>query len=173
MTDTGMQMLLDRQAIVDLSFRYSRACDRLDRDLLASVYWPDATDDHGIFQGGATDYVEWVISLLSGWTSSHHTNGNFLIEINGDDAVGECHWTGFYRFTIDDQVTDQLAAGRYLDRYQRRHGEWRILHRTCTTEWSRSGSVTSDWRAAPSAIIGRRDGTDLVYDLWNLKAGDR
>ena len=35
--DDQLQALLDRQAIAELSFRYSRAADRLDRDLLTSV----------------------------------------------------------------------------------------------------------------------------------------
>ena len=37
----------DRALITDLIHRYSRAVDRLDADLLRSVYWPDGTDDHG------------------------------------------------------------------------------------------------------------------------------
>jgi hypothetical protein len=164
-----IDLYLARQRIVDLSFKYSRACDRLDRELLTSVYWPDGTDDHGIFKGSAPDYVEWVMNLLSQWTSSHHTNSNHLIEIDGDDATGECHWIGFYRYEVDGKPVDQLSAGRYLDRYQRREGEWRILHRTCTSEWSRVAAVEQDWRANPGpSIVGRRDPTDLVYGLADL-----
>ena len=56
----------------------------LDRELLASVYWPDGTDDHGAFVGSAPDYVDWVMTLLSGWISVHHDNTNILIDIDGD-----------------------------------------------------------------------------------------
>ena len=173
MNDKQLETLIDRQAIVDLSFRYSRACDRLDRDLLASVYWPDGTDDHGIFQGSAPEFVDWVMGLLGGWISSHHSNTNFLIDIEGNRAVGECHWTGFYTYVLDGTTTDQLAAGRYLDRYERRDGQWRILHRTCTTEWTRSAAAASDWRASPTAITGRRDGTDLIYELERSPTANR
>jgi hypothetical protein len=34
--------------------RYSRAIDRLDRELLLSVYHEDAVDDHGVFVGTAS-----------------------------------------------------------------------------------------------------------------------
>jgi hypothetical protein len=171
-----------RQEIVDLSLKYSRACDRLDKELLESVYWPDGSDDHGIFKGSAPDYIDWVMGFLAQWTSSHHTNSNHLVEIDGDDAAGECHWIGFYRYEVDGQPIDQLSAGRYLDRYQRRSsdsetggesgGEWRILHRTCTTEWSRVDVVDNDWRANPGpSIIGVRDRSDLVYHLSGLGPG--
>ena len=43
---------------------------------------------------------------------------------NGDDIV-ETWW------------------GRYLDQYERRNGEWRILHRICVHEFTRSDVVTS------------------------------
>jgi len=171
--------------IVDLSFRYSRACDRLDRALLESVYWPDGSDDHGIFKGSAPDYIDWVMGFLAQWTSSHHTNSNHLVEIDGDDATGECHWIGFYRYEVDGQPVDQLSAGRYLDRYQRRTSggtdssadysgdkEWRILHRTCTSEWTRVVPVENDWRAnAGPSIIGVRDRSDPVYHIAGLGAG--
>ncbi len=165
-----IQRHLDRQDIVDLSFRYSRACDRLDSALLTSVYWPDGSDDHGIFKGSAPAYIEWVINLLSQWTSSHHTNSNFLIDIDGDRATGECHWIGFYRYEVDGKPVDQLSAGRYLDRYERRAGEWRILHRTCVSEWTRSAPAASDWRSDPArnTNVGRRDRSDLVYALDHL-----
>ena len=87
--DDQVQVLLDKQAITELSYRYSRAADRLDRELLASVYWPDGTDDHGAFVGSAPDYVDWVMTLLSGWISVHHDNTNILIDLDGDTATGE------------------------------------------------------------------------------------
>ena len=33
--------------------------------------------------------------------------------------------------------------GRYLDRYERRDGEWRIAARVCVHEWTRTDRVTS------------------------------
>ncbi len=169
MANERMEVFLDRQDIMDLSWTYSRACDRLDRELLETVYWPDGTDDHGIFKGSAPEYVDWVMGFLKGWTSTHHTNSNFLIDVDGDTATGELHWTGYYRYDVDGQPMDQLSAGRYLDKYERRGGEWRILHRTCTSEWTRVTPVETDWRAnSGPAIIGVRNKSDLVYDLANI-----
>ncbi len=164
-----VQALLDKQAIAELSYRYSRACDRLDRDLLASVYWPDGTDDHGVFVGSAPDYVDWVINLLSGWIAVHHDNTNILIELDGDTAFGEVHWTGYYTYAVNGQPHDQLAAGRYLDRYERRDGEWRIRHRTCVSDWSRLEPAV-DWRTDPARgrLAGKRKPDDLLYGIRDL-----
>jgi hypothetical protein len=166
-TEERLQALFDRQDIADLSHRYSRACDRLDRDLLEAVYWPDGSDDHGAFAGSAPDYVDWVMDLLSGWTSVHHDNTNILIELDGDTAFGEVHWTGYYSYDIDGVPHDQLAAGRYLDRYERRNGEWRIKHRTCVTDWSRV-EPGADWRTARGRLVGRRKPDDLLYRIREL-----
>ena len=165
-TETAIEKLIETETIRQLSFLYSRACDRLDRALLEQVYWPDGSDDHGVFKGSAPDYIDWVMAFLEGWTSTQHDNGNFLIEIDGLQATGEVHWTGYYRYEIDGVAHDQLSAGRYLDRYEKRFGQWRILHRTCTSEWSRILPVEVDWRANPGpAIVGRRDADDPLYEL--------
>ena len=156
--------LLEIEAIKKLSYLYSRACDRLDRALLEKVYWPDGGDDHGAFKGSAPDYIDWLMNLLAGWTSSHHDNTNILIELNGDQATGEVHWTGYYRYEVDGTPMDQLAAGRYLDRYEKRLGEWRIAYRTCLSEWSRVIPVGADWREG-GRNIGRRDEQDALYEL--------
>ncbi|MBI1182224.1 MAG: nuclear transport factor 2 family protein [Alphaproteobacteria bacterium] len=160
--DSRFEALLARQEIAELSYRYSRACDRLDRELLTSVYWPDGTDDHGAFAGSAPDYVDWVMGLLAGWVAVHHDNGNILIELEGDTAFGEVHWTGYYSYEIDGRLHDQLAVGRYLDRYERRSGEWRILHRTCVSDWSRVEPAL-DWRKGRGRLVGARKPDDLLY----------
>src|SRR5690606_8703026 len=43
----ALQAALDREAIHTVLMRYCRGVDRLDRDLIASVYHPDAYDHHG------------------------------------------------------------------------------------------------------------------------------
>ncbi|MGI9326345.1 MAG: nuclear transport factor 2 family protein [Pseudomonadales bacterium] len=73
-----MQALIDKQAIPELSYRYSRGCDRLDRELITSVYWPDGTDNHGAFKGGAGDYVDWVMKALDSMVATRHDNTNIV-----------------------------------------------------------------------------------------------
>jgi SnoaL-like domain len=49
--------LQDRQAIQDVLMTYSRGIDRLDRELLLSVYHDDAIDDHGVFVGSPEEFA--------------------------------------------------------------------------------------------------------------------
>jgi uncharacterized protein YceH (UPF0502 family) len=165
----SLRELVDRARITDLIHRYSRAVDRLDADLLRSVYWPDGTDDHGVFAGNAMAYVDWVMDFVGGWISTHHDNSNIMIDLDGDVAYGECHWTGWYRFRQGDQIVDQVSNGRYLDRYERRDGEWRIFHRVCVSDWNRSAPRDADDR--DHRLRGRRGTDDLVYQLRELKLG--
>ncbi len=48
-----IQQLSDIQSIRECVNNYCRGVDRLDEDLMKSAYWPDATDDHGVFVGNA------------------------------------------------------------------------------------------------------------------------
>ena len=102
--NAAVRALIDKAKISDLVFRYSRAVDRLDAKLLRSVYWPDATDDHGIFCGNAMEYVHWVMTYVGGWISTHHDNSNLMIDLDGDVAYGESHWTGWYRWREGERI---------------------------------------------------------------------
>jgi hypothetical protein len=57
----------------------------------------------------------------------------------------------------------EQAGARYIDRFERRDGEWRIARRVAVIDWYVTGS-----RGAPSAHLdaflrGRRDRADPVY----------
>ena len=54
----------DREAIRDCLYRYSRGVDRCDEDMLRSVYWEDAIDDHCLFTGQREELIAWVMPLL-------------------------------------------------------------------------------------------------------------
>ena len=165
-----LERLVAVQAITDRIYQYSRAVDRLDADLLRDVYWPDGTDDHGIFTGSAPDYVEWVMSFVGAWISTHHDNSNVMVDLDGDTAFVESHWTGWYRLPHPDGYVDLVSCGRYLDRFERRDAEWRIAHRTCLSDWSQQTVQQGEPRAA-HRLSGRRGPTDLVYSLPEIANG--
>src|SRR5688572_28213964 len=74
-----VEELLAKQEIRDVLMTYSRAIDRMDAELLASVYHPDAWDDHGGFKGTAEDFVAWVMPVLATFDHTSHFLGNSLI----------------------------------------------------------------------------------------------
>lgn len=139
MTSTA-DRLADLEVIRDLAIRFSQGLDREDADLLRSVFWPDATDDHGwLFQGNAWEFVDKVLPRRERVRPTLHVVSNHRVEFESDDvASGEVYGTGYqFRHALPTPST-RLVIGRYLDRYERRAGDWRIAHRQYLLE----GTVT-------------------------------
>jgi len=129
-----LKHLLDRQAILDCLTRFSRGLDRFDRELFLSAFHPDATIDAGEFVGGPEALYDWARELHEqGQISTQHDLLNHSCEIEGDVAHAET----YYLFAARNRdETNWLAGGRYLDRLERRGGEWRIALRCNAIEWS-------------------------------------
>ena len=59
---------------------------------------------------------------------------------------------------------DLIVAGRYLDRYERREGVWKMAYRSERVDWSRT-TPTQDpyYELMPDSLFGGRL-DDAVYD---------
>lgn len=136
------EQLSDIECIRDAAIRYCRGVDRLDENLMKSSYWPDATDDHGVYVGNAMEFVEMCMVSHLRWRSTNHCILNHHIELDADgvQACGEVY-NVTYLFQKDDDVLDTWH-GRYLDRYEKRQDEWRIIERVCVYEGSTSETFT-------------------------------
>lgn len=139
MTEEDLQRnvaeLKDRSEIHQCLMAYSRAVDRLDRDLLLSVYHPDAVDDHGVFVGSPVEFADWVIDMHTRTHLSHqHCQFNCTIDLDGDTA----HTETYYMFIGMNREGDPLTmtGGRYLDRLEKRAGRWAIAERICLRDWA-------------------------------------
>ena len=131
---TRLEHQLDRQDILDCVTRISRAIDRFDRDLFLSGYHPDAVIDAGGFVGDPAKVYDGGAALHEqGQSSTLHHLTNHTCEIDGDVAHAETYWqyTGRNR-----DGTNWVAGGRYVDRLERRQGEWKIAFRCTLLEWS-------------------------------------
>jgi hypothetical protein len=137
--DRALAELLDRQAIYDCVHRYSRGVDRLDEDILLSAFHPDAVADYGTaranFVGSAREFVAWALprnrQLLDG---SLHYLMNHVSDVDGDSAHAETYFLTVLAIREHGRV--RLGGGRYVDRLERRNGEWRIAARVVLGEWS-------------------------------------
>ena len=130
--DATLQALLDREAIRDVALRYCRGVHRLDAALMKSAYWPDATDDHGAFKGNAHEFVEHCMAAHLRWEATGHCIFNHAIAFSEEPniATGECY--NLTWLASPEQI--EHWYGRYLDRYERRGDEWRIVERVCVHE---------------------------------------
>jgi hypothetical protein len=51
-------------------------------------------------------------------------------------ATGEIYCTAYHLRETDGRNVVDWWWGRYLDKYERRSGEWRMSHRVCVHEWT-------------------------------------
>ena len=159
------ETLLDKQALYELVLTYCRACDRRDFALIRSLYHDDAIDDHGsMFRGGPDEYVAWLPKVMSGFAATVHAITNALFVVEGARAEGELYTTAYHR-THPPNAREIIIGGRYLDRYERRGGVWKFLHRSLAQDYCRVQGVDADaYREfAAGAPPGRPDAQDPSY----------
>ncbi len=129
-----LETLLQRQAILDCQTRFSRGMDRFDRELFLSAFHRDATIAAGEFVGGPDALYDWASQLHEqGQVATHHNLLNHTCDIDGATAHTETYYL-FVGRNRDD--SNWIAGGRYLDRMEKRNGEWKIAMRSNAIEWS-------------------------------------
>lgn len=170
--------LADRQAIHDVLMTYSRGIDRLDRELLLSVYHEDAVDDHGVFAGSPAEFADWAIAMHSATHLSHqHCIFNVTVDLDGDVA----HTEAYFMFVGMNRAGVPLAmsGGRYIDRLEKRAGRWAIAARVCVRDWAPLDRIPETLDPAAMTVVKdldertrelmrtgaqpRRDGRDISY----------
>jgi hypothetical protein len=178
----------DRAAIENLLGLYCRAIDRLDVELLKSVYHPDGVDDHGAISANAHEFAERVIAMLrESCVSTIHTVTHSVIDVHDVEATSESYYLAIHTIAADeaaigrffgatyleeqraarrlDRRHEYVCAGRYLDRLAKRDGVWRIARRKMTNEWGVCRPEQTVTEGVPGAfsVTGSRDRDDPVY----------
>ena len=161
------QTLLDRQEIHDLVCRYCRAVDRLDRELLLSVYHPDAIDDHGLIVGGPEAVADWIIEFHGKHqAATQHIITNHVCELDGVVAHTETYW--MLAATNVDEPRLSLSGGRYIDRFEKRGERWGIVVRKTLVDWGGEPGTMPIPQAMVDAFLATgvpsRDRRDPSYE---------
>jgi hypothetical protein len=157
----------DRYAIEQVLTRFCSAVDRMDFDLLRTLFHTDAHVRFGAFVDGPIDqYLAFVASpegLPALWRTMHQL-GNISQRIEGDIAHAESYVTAYHEGGSDHAWCRGLViiGARYVDCLERREGEWRISNRTCVYEFARNLTTGEALDLAPDSM-GRRDRSDLHY----------
>lgn len=115
-------------------------------------------------------------NFLEGLKASTHSMSNILIRVDGDTARVETYWHVFHREAGADGAADYdyIAGGRYLDTFERRGGEWRILTRVLIRDWYQVIEGTGDWARylrSPEGPHGSQKETDPVRALFGTLGG--
>jgi len=178
-----LQYLTDRTAILDCIARNARGCDRHDSALLASSYHDDGTDEHGYAVNPGRRYPEYANQAhTAGSLHNMHNITTHTCEIDGNVAHCESYVIGLFLNT--DGKTGRLIAGRYVDRLERRQGQWKIALRRSTVEVLMTGDasiLSSPLFTKMGYVRGTRDKADVSYqrpltleetpDRWDNQKG--
>jgi hypothetical protein len=189
-----LKELLDQRDIERVLATYARAVDRQDLELLKSCYHHDAINHNAVSRSNAWEFAEMLLPLMRRLFSAtmHHVTQTD-VRVQGDQASCESYFIAWHlvvggyedvvamfgaayademrRAKTVDGGHDFVGSGRYLDRFERRNGIWRIAERNVTMEWNHYGPVT---HGSPESMYGRmpararRDPTDPVYRLLAL-----
>jgi hypothetical protein len=172
--DPQVQYLKDRREIFEVAKVYTRGADRHDKDLVRSAFWPEATISFGTPMS-LDEYVDSEETALRGYAAhQHHITGQ-TVDVAGDTAHVESYV--IYFLVPRDRTADQagpatvghaltsektrLGSGRYLERWERRNGEWKILVREYVEDLSLLGDTVD--LCTNGNCLGSWDRNDLSY----------
>ena len=169
MSEALLDQLNSRAEITEVVLRYVRAIDRCDEDLLRSCFHPDSRHRHGSFEGASAEFCGFAIQVCRAVEATHHQLGPVSIELAGETAFVETYFTSHHRFGAvpppgGEPHEDRFLGGRYVDRFERRDGVWKIAERQGINEWLRhEPSSDRGFWSGPAGQRGRRNRDDPVY----------
>ena len=169
----ALQDMLDKHQLHELVLTYCRASDRRDFALVRSLYHDDAIDDHGtMFSGPVDEFIAWLPKTMAQFEATQHSISNALFKVDGDKANGEIYALAYHR-THPPDAQEIVIGGRYLDRYERRNGTWKFIHRSLALDWANVRPVdpAAYQQFAAGAALGRPGADDPSYQELPLFRG--
>lgn len=129
--DAVLQQCLDERTCRDVLARYGAALDWQDRATLQTVFWPDAEADYGFFSGSGAELMEVLLHIATLSQRRFHMMGGERVRVEGDVAHAESYMItqAIATTAAAGETRSSLFYGRFLDRLERRAGEWRIARR--------------------------------------------
>jgi len=179
-----IQRVIDRQEITDVLMRYIRGVDRIDIETLAKCYWEDALEDHGIYVGSISEFLEFIPKWERDQDTTH-VMGTIIIDFDSPTvARTETYIRSFYnmpngahempRSDLPEGGRQELeVGGRYLDRFEKRGSEWRIAHRTLVIDWNRLTPASSCWDTPMYRKVKHRGLKHPIDPLYTLLLNKR
>ena len=164
-----LQTLLAIQEIKDVLYRYARGVDRRDLDLVRSCFHEDAYDDHGSVRGTVDELLKAIDEFSARFNLTYHFIGNVLVEVDGDVARSEAYAVATHRREPQPGRAgkDDIWGIRYVDRFERRAGAWRIAYRVIAQEWRTVVPIQERPTGVPPGQWGRHDSDDPLH--WVLQ----
>jgi 3-phenylpropionate/cinnamic acid dioxygenase small subunit len=144
----------DRLELQDLGHAYATAIDERDADRLVGlftddghfgVHLPGVDEPFARFDG--RDEIRTLMGMLEPYGDTMHLMTNHRVDVEGNTATGVVYCLAHHLTERNDTLEDLVMAIRYVDRYERTLGGWRIADRRCVRYWTELRPVLAD-RAA-------------------------
>lgn len=167
----GGRLMIDLETKAQLELLLTQcgyAIDRGDYDAIRRLYHPDAYDDHGAYKGDVEGLIAWFKEVQAGIESSAHTLINMHFAREGDLAESQSRGITYLRFK-GDPSQNMMVVGRHFDRYERRDGAWKFIHRSLCVDWVQMFAPgAGGFDAADAADTGKRGLDDPFYSKLKL-----
>lgn len=147
MTQLTVSELSDRAEIADILYLFCQFLDRRNWDGMDQIFHDDAKVTYS-YRDAVQPAMEWVDRasvILNAFSGTFHQLGNMLINIEGDTAWCETYVTathcvpptapkeGFWG--SKDEPYNGIGGARYIDRFERRDGKWKIVIHETIVDW--------------------------------------
>jgi hypothetical protein len=164
--------LEDREAIREIIALYAHAIDRRRWQLMDRLFHPDAMFGFGPIEGDWRAFVDQARAIIDPCIATQHQLGQTLIGFTGSDAAAcETYMTAMHvvpaGYSRPDVFPDRgvtyaaIIAGRYVDRFEKRDGSWRIARRQGLYDWREFRAIGEAGLAAmPEGACGYHDDRD-------------
>jgi len=162
----SIEDLLAEQAVRKAVTCYSRGADRCDPGMMKSAFHQDAEVRYGSFDGHHEEFCEDIVAgnMTMNYTTHTVVNEYYDIDSTSGTGVGEVYVLAFFSVGEDEF----LVAGRYIDKYECRMDDWRIILRQYVIDWSRTTEHSSgDPNKLFEGLIykGTQNRDDLSYGI--------
>jgi ketosteroid isomerase-like protein len=143
MTALNHVSLSSERAIENLIASYAFLNDDADIAGLGELFADAVCTLDGTTARGSEEVETLARSIIDvaedGRSTTSHEITNVMLEIDeaAGVAVGRAYWTLYQ--AVSGMPRQPLLAGRYLDRFERRDGQWQFAERTATTRWQAAG----------------------------------
>jgi hypothetical protein len=166
-----VERIADEYEILRIRRTWGFCRDQGDWDTMKTLFHPDARISISWYAGDVDGFIEGskkVFGLRRPGARAKHWFGNYRIKIHNERAFLEFDAEGRVRDYIGDYLLDLKFECRFFDRFEKRSGDWKILHWTAVYDNDRidpviPGSVPSSFFEGVSF-----DGPDAATAAWRF-----
>lgn len=171
----------DREAIRDILAAYAHAIDRRRWGMMEHLFHADAVFRFGVIEGDWRGFVDQARAVIDPCLATQHQLGQVQFGFESDSLCHtETYMTAMHTIPPDyplaavfpnkGVIYSAIVAGRYVDRFEKRDGAWKIAQRTGLYDWREfrvaEGVDLSDTPDGAAGYHDTRDPSTAVVARW-------